>query len=258
MITPELLIVHKNSVLHLTLNREARRNALSPSLIQSLQSQLKAAASNKDISSLCLSGAGDKSFCSGLDLKSSLEGDLSSLDFSMSYAELLQTLLAFPKPVVAQVNGHAMGGGLGLLLACDIAIARDDILLGSPEVKVGLFPMMISPLILQHMPRKRAMQMMLCGEKISSTEALAYGMLSHIVSPEKLESAIESVLQSLGEGAPLAQQLGKKAIIESANLPFHKRIDILSSHLKTLMDSEDAAEGMTAFFEKRKAIWKGC
>lgn len=251
----ELLVQEDAGVLTLTLNRESRRNALSPSLLANIREQLDLAENNPAIRAVCITGSGDKAFSSGADLMASLTGEVTPMESSTSYAHLLQHLQRFPKPVVARVNGHAMGGGLGLVLACDIAIAREGVKFGTPEVKVGLFPFMISPLILQHMPRKRAMQMMYCGERISTEDALKYGFINQIVSAEELDTAVESCLQSIVAAAPMAQRVGKEAMRNTAHLPFDEAVEVLSGHLGRLLQSDDAAEGIAAFIEKRKPNW---
>lgn len=253
----ELFVKQTNGVLYLTINREARRNALSPSLLAHIREQLITAENDDNVRVVCLTGAGEKAFSSGADLLAKLSGDITPLESSLAYANLLQQLQSFPKPLVARVNGHAMGGGLGLVLACDIAIAREGAKFGTPEVKVGLFPFMISPLILKHMPRKRATKMMLCGERIGAEEALEYGFLNEVVPMEKLDEAVEQCLEQLLLAAPVAQRLGKQAMLETANMPFHEAVEILAQHLSTALQSQDAAEGIMAFMEKRKPEWSG-
>lgn len=253
----ELLVQENEGILTLTMNRESRRNALSPSLLAGIREQLDIAEKNPAIRAVCLTGSGDKAFSSGADLMASLSGEVTPMESSTSYAHLLGHLQRFPKPVVARVNGHAMGGGLGLVLACDIAIAREGVKFGTPEVKVGLFPFMISPLILQHMPRKRAMQMMHCGERVSTEDALKYGFINQIVSAEELDSAVQACLESIVAAAPLAQQMGKKAMNDTAHLPFDEAVQVLAGHLSEVLQSADAAEGISAFMEKRKPNWSG-
>lgn len=257
MTETELLIQQNEGVLFLTIHRENRRNALSPSLLTALRDAFRQAEDNPDIRVVCLTGSGNRAFSSGADLLSSLQGDTSPMESSLAYARLLQEILKFSKPVVARINGHAMGGGLGLVLACDIAIARQGTMFGTPEVNVGLFPFMISPLILQHMPRKRAIQMMFCGESLTAEEALQFGFINKIVPEQDLDQAVQDVLNKLRKAAPLAQSEGKQAIYQTAHMPFEQAVEILAGHLGTLLQSADAAEGIVAFMERREPNWQG-
>lgn len=257
MESSELIVEKKQWVGYLTLNRPKSRNALTPTLLETLMGQMDDFEKDDEVRAVCITGAGEKSFCAGADLKATMAAGMSPQEANINYARLLQRMLAFPKPIVAKINGHCMGGGVGVALACDIAIAHEELKFGTPEVNVGLFPMMISTLILQQMPRKPAMKMMLCGEKLTAQEALQYNLLNQVVSREALDEAVGAVLQSLLGAAPLAQQHGKRAIRETAHLPFNEAVEHLSGHLGQLMQTADAMEGITAFMQKRKPEWQG-
>ncbi len=246
-----------DGVAWLTINREERRNALSDSLIAEMLSVFASLEQDPAVRAVCLTGAGKKAFSSGADLGSGFAGGDDPTAGTRAYAKLLQVMQAFPKPTVARVNGLALGGGLGLMLACDIVIAQEDAKIGTPEVRVGLFPMMISPLILQHMPRKAAMRMILCGDRISAQEALAYHLVNQVVPADALDATVESVLAALLGGGPLAQQEGKRAMRAVAGLPFEEAVEELATALYKLIQTEDAMEGIAAFMEKRDPSWKG-
>jgi enoyl-CoA hydratase/carnithine racemase len=257
MTTSELLCEKADGIARLTINRPERRNALSPAVLELFLAQLDELEQDDSIRVLCITGAGEKAFCSGADLAASLSGDVSPEESSRLYAQLLQRLQSRTKPIVSRVNGHAVGGGLGLALATDIIIAREGSSFGTPEVKVGLFPMMIAPLVLRNMPKKRAMQMILAGETIKADEALQFHMINQVVPADQLDEAVERQLQALCAAAPLAQQRGKAALQENEGMRFPEAVTTLSGHLAFLMQTEDAAEGMSAFFQKRKPEWSG-
>ena len=254
---PELKVKEERGVLYLTLNRPQRRNSLTYTLVEELKEQLREAETKPSIRAVCLEGAGDKSFCSGADLFSALSGESSPEEAFKSFASLLDELASFEKPLLAKVNGDALGGGLGLVLAADLAIAREGARFGTPEVRIGLFPMMIAPFILKHLGPKRARQMILCGEIISAEEALALGIINEIVPASELDRAAENLLQKLLEGAPLAQRLGKRALRKIEGKELAPALQILSEALAELIKTEDAAEGISAFLGKRKPHWKG-
>jgi enoyl-CoA hydratase/carnithine racemase len=210
---------------------------------------------NPQIRAICLTGSGQKSFCSGIDIKRA-ESDYSSFVNSFAlYAHLLQQMLEYPKPILIRINGNAMGGGLGLILASDISIAHDGVMLGTPEVTIGLFPMIISPLLLQHLPRKLAIRLMLCGESIHAQEAFSYGMISECVPINQLDTCTEQCLQKLTSAAPLAQELGKQAIRETLTPSFSDMLPRLTHLLHNLLQSTDAKEGISAFCQKRQPNW---
>lgn len=246
------------SILLLTLNREDRRNALSPSLIQALITAFETAEVDPSIRAVCLTGQGDRSFCAGADLSSSFaSSELDPLAASKLFAHLLQILQTFKKPILARVNGSALGGGFGLMLASDIVVAVEDAKVGTPEVQIGLFPMMIAPLVLRHFPRKRAMQMILAGEQISTAEAFSFHAISAVVPRSELDSATDRFLEALLRGAPLAQQRGKQALLQIASLSYGEAVASLAEHLAFLLQTDDAAEGLSARIEKRTPIWSG-
>lgn len=254
----ELLLEKHDGIARLTLNREERRNALSPSLLQSMREAFATLEKDDSVRIVCITGAGEKAFCAGADLLASMQAsDSDPMQSTHQFALMLQDIRQFSKPIVARVNGHCLGGGLGLALACDIVIAQDKAKFGTPEVNVGLFPMMIAPLILQHMPRKHALKMILCGDKISAQDALAHNLVNQVVPLAQLDEATDQVLQSLLAAAPLAQQYGKEALSEVENMSYHDAVEHLSGHLSRLMQTEDAIEGISAFMQKRKPAWKG-
>jgi len=177
-------------VLTLTLSVPERRNAIGPQMVGELLHALRGALSDAEVRVVVVTGAG-KAFCAGGDFQqmtgeSQVEGGVPPGD----YADLLRELMRYEKPIVAKVNGHAMGGGLGIVAASHFAIASTDAKLGTPEIDVGLFPFMIMAVLARTMPRRPLVEMMLLGKKLSAEEAARFGIVGACVAPDALDAAV--------------------------------------------------------------------
>ncbi len=254
----DLIYEIKGSIAWITINRTAQRNAISEQAIELFLNALEQAKKDDQVRVVCITGSGDTAFCSGADLGASM-GKNAESDQSVfqKYADLLFTLSTFPKPTVAKINGYCLAGGTGFMLASDIVIARNDTKFGTPEVNVGLFPMMIGALIFRNVPRKKAMEMILLGNKLSAEQALEMGMLTRIVPYEQLDEHVDQVLNQLSEKSPIGMKIGKQAFIDAEQKPLKEAIDFLSRKLVDVASTEDAVEGITAFLEKRPPAFKG-
>jgi enoyl-CoA hydratase/carnithine racemase len=239
----------------LTIDREERRNALAPGTIDLLLAHLDRAEADPAVRAVCLTGAGEKVFCAGADLAAA--GGEGTASGPMRYARLLGRLRGFGKPLVARVNGHCLAGGLGPMLSCDVAVAREGIRIGVPEVTVGLFPMMVAALLLRDGLRKKVLELVYTGEPITAREAEAAGLLSRVVPDGELDAAVDRVLERIAAAAPRAVQLGRRALAEAEGLPQDEAVALLARRLGDVFATEDAAEGLSAFLEKRPPRWKG-
>ena len=143
------------------------------------------------------------------------------------------------------------------MLACDIAIASDDSRFGTPEINVGLWPMMIGALIFRNVPQKKAMEMILLGERLSAAEALAMGLITRVTPAQELDGAVENIVKSLVAKSPIGIKIGKDAYHKADNMSLQDALDFLSLKLVEVASTEDAREGITAFIEKRSPIFKG-
>ena len=250
-----LLYQTRDGVGYFTINREPRRNAISLEAISLFLSNLDAAEADTAVRTICITGAGDRAFCAGADLGDAATGGIAA--GFQNYARLLKRLCSYPKPVVARVNGHCMAGGMGLMLACDIVITADNARFGTPEVNVGLFPMMIGALIYRNGIRKKAMEMILLGDRISAGQALEMGLVSRVVAADQLDAEVETVLQKLSGKSPIGMKIGKQAFYAMADMPFEKAVDFLAGKIAEVAATEDAREGISAFLEKRPPVFKG-
>ena len=240
-------------VLTLTIDREDRRNALSPEVLRALLSGVR----ETDAQVVVITGAGDKAFCAGADL-GTMTGEETQLELHEGRGLLRELILAIREcdaPVVARVNGLALAGGLGLMLACDLVVAADTAAFGTPEVDVGLWPFMIGALVARHVSPKRALDLMLTGRRIDAATALEWGLVSRVASD--LDTAVDEVTSSLAAKSPLVLRMGKAAYYGTEDVALAPALEHLQAQLSLLTQSKDAVEGITAFFQKRPPQWTG-
>ena len=240
----------------LTIDRPAARNALSPEVVQGLRAALARAEADPSVRAVVLTGAGDRVFSAGGDLAATPNGYLAGHALRREYGALLEALSASPLPTIARVNGHALGGGLGLVLACDLAVAVDSAELGTPETDVGLFPMMVLAWLQRHLGRKRALELVLTGDRLRAEEALRWGLVNRVVPRDELDAATRTLAARLAGKSRAILALGKSAFRTAEDLPLPQAVDFLAGQLSLNLGAEDAAEGVAAFLERRAPAWK--
>jgi len=248
---------HDGAVVTVALSNVARRNAIGPRMTNELLYALDDARADASVRVVVLTGEG-KAFCSGGDFAEMTSGAAeSALPHKGDYADLLLAMSRIDKPIVARVNGVAMGGGLGLVAASTFAIAANDVKLGTPEVDVGLFPMMIMAVLARFVPRRRLVQMMLLGEKLGADEALRLGLLNEVTAPDELDVAVKRTVDALVSKSPSTIALGMRAYVEQDGLDLAAALPILRTKLAEVLATNDAREGLMAFLEKRAPKWTG-
>ncbi len=243
----------------LVLDRPAQRNALSAELLSDLRAALARAESDAAVRAVCITGAGDRAFCSGMDLASAGAAlqESGMQEVPRSYAALLAEMSRSGKPLVACVNGAVMAGGLGLLAACDLAVAARDASFGAPEVDVGLFPYMAMAPLSRVIGRRAALELVFTARRIDAQEALRIGLLNRVVERAELESAAQALLDTLAAKSPTALRMGRRAFYATQDLPYEEQLQALCARLVENFQAEDAAEGISAFLQKRKPDFKG-
>ena len=253
---PHLLYQVKDGVACFTINRENQRNAISMEALDLFLSHLDEALGNDAVRAVCVTGAGNRTFCAGADLGAGI-GESDGMTAFRKYAKLLNKLTGFPKPTVARVNGSCVAGGTGFMLACDIVIASSKATFGTPEVNVGLFPMMIGALIFRNVLRKKAMEMALLGEKLSARQAMEMGLITRMADPDDLDAEVEKVLNILVKKSPIGMKIGKEAFYAASDMPFEQALDLLAEKLSDVVATQDAREGILAYLEKREPLFSG-
>lgn len=241
------------------LNRPERMNAITRATLGELSAALGEMLAAADIGAVVLTGAGDRAFTSGVDI-----GEFLALDAraGMAYADegraLAGTIEAAPKPVLAALNGLALGGGVELALACHLRVAADTARLGLPEVKLGLIPGWGGT---QRLPRLvgrgRALEIILTGRMIGAAEALGLGLVNRVVPAAGLEAACGELAREILGNAPRALENGLRAVLQGLDLPLAEGLALERECFGKVASTQDLREGARAFLEKRKPEWSG-
>ena len=254
----KIRVADGSGVRTVTLYNPERRNAIGPQMVNELLYAFEDAHADGDVRTVVLTGEG-KAFCAGGDFAqmSGAAADGPALPPKGDYADLLLAMIRTEKPIVARVNGAAMGGGLGLVAASTFAVAETGATLGTPEINVGLFPMMIMAVLARLVPRRKLLEMMLFGQKMTAEQALAAGLLNLVVPAEELDVAVRTISDDIGKKSPLTVALGLRAFAAQDDLDLEKALPMLREKLGECLSTDDAREGLMAFLEKRSPVWKG-
>ena len=242
----------------ITINRPEKRNALNGDVIAGITKGYRDAHDDKDVRVIVLTGAGDKAFCAGADLQNS--GAAFAMDFSrpnVDYADLLRLSQNATKPAIARVGGVCMAGGIGLLCMTDMAVAADHVIFGLPEVKVGVFPMMVRSVLHEIAPRRLVKEWALTGEPFDAKAAKDAGLLNYVVPTAELDAKVDWLIGRIVDKSPTAIRRGKYAMRAITSMSFDESIAYTESQIALLAMPEDAKEGLKAFSEKRKPSWPG-
>jgi enoyl-CoA hydratase len=243
----------------ITLDEPDTRNALSPELLIGLIEAFRRAEEDPDARCIVLCSSHERTFSSGANL-GGFAGDASLVHkhfASERFVELFRLIGSLSKPTLCAVRGHVLAGALGIALACDLIVASEEATFGTPEINIGTFPFMIMALIYRNVPRKRATELLLLGERWSAQEALAAGIVNRVVPAAEFDAFVADWAGKLASKSPAIMRLGKEAMRRQLDMPLDDALDYLRAQLTLALSTEDIVEGVTAFFEKREPVWKG-
>lgn len=238
----------------LVLNRPERRNPLDLAATSELRDALARAKADDSIRVVVLAGEG-KGFSAGGNL-GGMAGPAEGVP-PHDFVDLLFALAELGKPTIARVHGAAMGGGLGLAVACDVTLVAEDAKLGTPEIDVGLFPMMIMAVLLRAAPPKPLLEHMLTGARIEPRTAERWGLVTRVVAAAELDAEVERVAGAIAAKSPSSLRLGLEAYWGQMDKPYREALPYLRDMLGRIAATDDAREGVTAFLEKRPPVWTG-
>ena len=255
----EVLYEVKQKVATITINRPERRNALNPNVMADLNRYFDEAGKDPDVSAVVLTGAGGN-FCSGADLGGGFGGDQSFLDMHYDrgrYAELLMNMNACKKPILAAIEGYCLAGGMGLCLSSDVAVASEDAQFGLPEIKRGLWPYMVTAVLIRNIGRKKAAELCMTGDRIPAAEAERIGIINHCVPRDAFQDKVAEMAKKLSSFSTAVMGLGKSSFYRIADMATGDALSYLHSQLTVNTQVEDLMEGIAAFMQKRDPVWKG-
>lgn len=242
----------------LTIDEPERRNPLSTTVMRDLAAAIERAGKDPAVLVVVITGAGDQAFSAGGDLAGDFVDSPAAVQASSeALATLFRAMRGAGKPIVGRVNGHALAGGFGLAAACDIVIATENARFGLPEIKVGLWPMLISAVLVRCMPRKALLELMMTGRLIDATEARRLGVVSRVVPAHQLDSTVDEVVADLAARSPVVLKMGRDAFYAVEDMAFDPALDVLQDGLRSVAATDDAAEGVAAFLAKREPEWTG-
>lgn len=246
-------------VARITLNRPQVYNALSPGLLQDITAAVNATATDDSVRVVVITGAGEKAFCSGADLKEGMGGSKSLGDsLRTNYNPMILAIRSIPKPVICRLNGVAAGAGCSLALACDVVIAADDAYLSQIFVNIGLMPDAGSTFFLPRLiGMQRAFELAGTGRKVSATEAVQMGLIYKAVPSSELDLTVSEVVSYYRNAPTKAIGAMKQVLNQSLGCTLEQMLEMEAEHQDQLSRTHDASEGIMSFLQKRKPVYRG-
>jgi len=255
----QILLALEARVATVTLNRPDQRNPLSTTTLRELALALRWCQGSDEVRVVVLTGAGDRVFCAGADL-ADFDATMTDLERHRSrepLVDLFALMASLGKPIVGRVNGHALAGGFGLACSCDILVATDKATFGTPEINVGIWPMMIQAVLARCVPRKVLLEMEMLGERWTATQLHALGVVNRVVPADQLDATVNEIASKLASKSPAAMRLGRDSFYRQQDMDFRSALEYLQSQLTLVTLTEDSKEGVSAFLQKREPDFKG-
>jgi len=250
--------VVEGQVARVVLNRPERRNALDVESLRLLAEAFQNLGRNPEVRVIVVFGAGGN-FCAGADLAEVRQADdmAARRSYFGGVAEVIRTMRACGKPVIAAVEGFCLAGAMGILAAADLAYAAEDAQFGLPEVQIGLFPMVVLAPLARLTGMRALTDLALTGRRIGADEAMRIGLLNAVTPGAELAAAVEQKAAELARLSPFILAMGKEALSEVSDLPLQSALRYLQGMVSQVASSADGQEGVAAFLEKRRPEWRG-
>lgn len=255
-----VLAEQRGPVARLTVNRPDQRNALNADVLDRLRQELARIKADEAIRVVVLTGAGDRAFSAGADLvgpnsPAAGPGAPGLHEARGQLGRLFLDLWDLGKPSIARVRGYALAGGMGLALACDLVVASDDAVFGTPEIDIGIWPYMVTVALLQAMAPKRALELMMTGRRVAASEGERLGFVSRMVPADELDAATDELAAALAAKPPGAMRAGLESFRQVQHMTAPAALSYLHPLLTVATATEEAAEGRAAFAERRRPSW---
>jgi len=250
-----ILLEKKDVVAKITINRPPL-NILNIETLRELNAALKDIKNDDSVSFVILKGAGERAFSAGVDIKDHMPEKVEEL--LEAFHEVFFSLEDLDRPTIAVVDGYALGGGCEVAAACDMVIASERSEFGQPEINAGVLPPPATVLFPKLIGRRKTFELILTGDSVDAKEAERIGLVNRVVPADKLDKTVAELVGKLRQKSPVVLRLTRRAIYRSFDLDFRRALtSVTDVYLGSLMNTEDAVEGLRAFLEKRKPVWKG-
>jgi len=258
--TDMVVIEDRGAVRWIVINRPDKRNAINENVIGLIRAAIESVNLDDNLRAIVLTGIGEKAFCAGADLGPQVQGgafDINYADPRHYVIELFKVMEECRLPIIARVNGLALAGGFGLVCACDMAVAADDVSFGTPETRVGVAPMMILGYMMRILPRRKLMEMCISGEFINADEALQLGVINYVVPRAELDEKLNWLLNRITARSSTAIKLFKQGYHAMQDMNLRECFEFSQIMISVMASTNDAREGRLAFQEKRPPVWRG-